>query len=132
MIETSTTWKDTGFDCDHCGGELLKRTDHETGRPDTICYQCGTCGCQWSLDGDMLRIGSAETCKAAQRARTTPNLPTWLNTISRWLWILLAVVAGLALLRFGGVVMLRLLLPLALLGVLGFLLYRHGRDQEWW
>ncbi len=66
MIETNTKWKDSGFDCDHCGGEILERTDRETGQADFICYQCRECGCQWTLSGDVLRVGSGTHCKAAQ------------------------------------------------------------------
>ena len=83
MIKTSTDWEDSGFDCDHCGGEILKRTDHETGRADFISYQCAKCGCQWAEGGDVLRIGHGAYCRSAQRRRmqqqqetiTPPELP---------------------------------------------------------
>jgi len=34
VIVTSTEWADAGYDCDHCGGRILRRTDHETGLRD--------------------------------------------------------------------------------------------------
>ena len=33
-IETITLWEDAGYDCDHCGGRILRRTDRETGLRD--------------------------------------------------------------------------------------------------
>jgi predicted RNA-binding Zn-ribbon protein involved in translation (DUF1610 family) len=137
-IETETTWQDSGFDCDHCGGEILERTDSETGRPDRTCYQCRACGCQWSLDGRVLRIGDGPHCKAAAREREGAaafdlgRLAEWANKISRHLWILLAIIAGAVLLRFGGGIVLRYLLPVILLAVGAYLLLRYGQKQKWW
>ncbi len=138
MIETETTWKDSGFDCDHCGGEILKRTDRETGRPDISCYQCKECGCQWSMDGDLERVGGGPYCKAAAReqgetaAVDMGRLADWVNKLSKNLWILLAVVAGIVLLRFGGGIVIRYVLPLVIIGVGGYFLVRYGRAQSWW
>jgi predicted RNA-binding Zn-ribbon protein involved in translation (DUF1610 family) len=100
MIETSTDWEDSGFDCDHCGGEILKRIDHETGRADQISYQCRECGCQWAIGGDVIRIGEGTYCQAAARARHKqsepvglPEIPVdleqWSGLLSKSLWILL-------------------------------------------
>jgi hypothetical protein len=139
MIETRTTWKDSGFDCDHCGGEIYERTDHETGRPDQVCFQCRACGCQWSPDGDVLRIGDGPYCKAAARRRMPESsefdvgdLTNWANKLSKNLWILLAVIAGAILLRFGGGIVVRYLLPVILLGGAAYVLLHYGRKQEWW
>lgn len=144
MIETSTDWEDSGFDCDHCGGEILKRTDHETGRPDYISYQCAKCGCQWAVGGDVLRIGDGTYCQSAQRRRmqqqqetiTPPELPVelnqWAGVLSKSLWILLAVVAAVLLLRFGGAIVMRLMLPFLVIAVGAYFLVRYGRTQSWW
>ncbi|MFN2135299.1 MAG: hypothetical protein ACK2UK_05050 [Candidatus Promineifilaceae bacterium] len=138
MIQTDTTWEDTGFDCLHCGGELLKRTDRETGLPDQVCYQCRECGCQWSLDGDIIRIGTGEYCKAAARRETSSSTPDmsdladWAGMLSRSLWILLAIIAGFFLLRFGGGLVVRYVLPLIGLGIGAYVLLRYGRKQRWW
>ena len=138
MIETETTWKDSGFDCDHCGGEILQRTDYETGQPDFTCYQCRNCGCQWTLAGDMLRVGNGPYCKAAAREREPSpavdigELTDWVNKLSKNLWILLAIIAGVILLRFGGGVVVRYLFPVILLLVGGYVLLRYGQKQSWW
>lgn len=143
MIETSTDWEDSGFDCDHCGGEILKRIDHETGRPDQISYQCAECGCQWAIGGDILRVGNGTYCMAAQRQRNKQQEPTklpelpadlneWAGLLSKSLWILIAVIAGVILLRFGGAMVVRLLLPVAVIGVGAYFLVRYGRTQSWW
>lgn len=138
MIETHTTWEDSGFDCEHCGGEILKRTDHETGLPDHTCYQCRECGCQWSLNGDLERVGSGTYCKAAAREQGEESgidvgeLTDWVNKLSKNLWILLAIIAGVILMRFGGAIVLRYVAPVVLLGVGAYFLLRYGRTQEWW
>lgn len=138
MIETETTWEDSGFDCDHCGGEILKRTDHETGLPDHTCFQCRACGCQWALSGELERVGKGTYCKAAARQSGEAesfdlgDLADLANKLSKNLWILLAIIAGVLLLRFGGVIVLRYVLPVILLGVGAYLLLRYGRTQSWW
>lgn len=132
MIETSTTWKDSGYDCDHCGGKIMTRIDHETGQPDLIRYQCEECGCLWSESGEVERVGSGEYCKAAQRARDGRSEPEWTRLLSRSLWILLALIAGVILLRFGGGLVLRFVLPLVLLGGAAYLLFRYGQQRMWW
>ena len=143
MIETSTDWEDSGFDCDHCGGEILKRIDYETNRPDRISFQCAECGCQWAIGGDILRIGTGTNCAAAQRQRhkeqetsNLPNIPVdlnqWTGLLSKSLWILLAVIAAVILLRFGGAIVIRLILPIAVVAVGVYLLVRYGRAQSWW
>jgi len=143
MIDTSTIWKDSGFDCDHCGGEILERTDQESGQADFVCFQCRECGCQWTVGGDVLRIGSGTHCKAAQRERQKQNEPGplsdipvdlnhWAGLLSRSLWVLLALIGGAILLRFGGGVVLRYLLPLIIIGGVGYFLIRYGKTQSWW
>ena len=132
MIETETRWEDSGFDCEHCGGEILLRTDIETGRADFQCYQCKECACQWLLSGDLHRIGDGAQCKKAAKASEAEGEVHWVDRLSRSLWILLGIIAGVMLLRFGGGLVFRLLLPLIALGVLGYVLVRYGRTQEWW
>lgn len=131
-ISTETTWEDSGYDCDHCGGEILLRTDRETGQPDAVCYQCRECGCQWTLSGDVQRVGSLSNCRTAYKDRVDTPPVNWQDLLSRRLWVILALVAGVVLLRFGGGAALRFLLPLLLIGVAAFLLVRYGRTQMWW
>lgn len=131
MIETGTTWDDTGFDCDHCGGRILQRTDRESGRADVSCYQCEVCGCQWSLDNKPIRTGYKVACRVAQRAREDQNTSEEDN-YSKWILVGFVVLAALFLLRFGGGVAVRILLPLIVVGIGAFFLIRYGRQQEWW
>lgn len=133
QIETSTTWKDSGYDCDHCGGRILKRTDHETGQPDQKCYQCESCGCQWTLSNHPLRVGTLPICRSAQGDREAEATSiNKLEPATRWLLIALAGMLVLALTRFGGGAALRVLIPLAIVGGLVFLFSRLGKRQDWW
>lgn len=132
-IETSTVWDDTGYDCDHCGGRILKRTDRETGVADRSCFQCEQCGCQWTLENKPLRVGRTPACRAAQRQRAAEADP--IAPYSRWLLLALGLVVTFGLLRFGGGVIVRLVVPAAVAAatiVAAYLLVRHGRQQGWW
>lgn len=130
MIETRTTWEDTGYDCDHCGGRILKRTDHESGQPDRPCFQCEQCSCQWTLDHHPLRVGSFRACRKAQKARSDEGETT--DPYSRWVLIGLGIFVGLFLLRFGGATAIRLILPVAVAALVLYGLARFGRSQDWW
>lgn len=125
-IETSTLWEDAGYDCDHCGGRILRRTDRETGLRDRVCFQCEQCSCQWTLERRPLRVGKTPACRAAQRERAA-DVEAVGPPYARWLLIALGVVVVFGLLRFGGGVALRAALPLLLLaaGVLAFRYYRR-------
>ena len=130
MVETNTNWEDSGYDCQLCGVKIFKRTDIETGRPAKICYQ-GEHGCQWALGGELQRVGNHPDCQRLQRQQqeieSSPTVP-----IPNWIWAVVAVVFLLTVLRFGGIVALRFLVPIALAGVAVFYLIRIGRDRQWW
>ncbi len=130
MIEIETTWKDTGYDCDHCGGLVLQRTDVEAGQPKRVCYQCKMCGCQWHINGDVLRIGSGANCRQAQRARMGEKTADD-RMARRFVWVL-ALVALLLIVRFGGFMALRLLIPLAFAVLILIALTRFAREKGWW
>lgn len=130
MIETRTTWKDSGYDCDHCGGKILLRTDFETGQPRQECYQCEVCGCQWRLNGDVLRIGSGSECNTAQGARAEESEDDY--RLTRRFVIGLGVVAFLLVARYGGLAALRFLIPVALAIVILIALTRFAREKGWW
>lgn len=136
MIETETTWEDSGYDCDHCGGVILKRIDRESGLPDRVRYQCRECSCQWELDGRLTRAGTGRFCKAVEQAGTggfdAADVTQWVNLLSRNLWILLAIIAGVFFLRFSGGLVARYLLPALLVGVGVYALVRYGQRQQWW
>jgi len=134
MIDTGTSWKDSGYDCDHCGGEIAERTDHESGQPDRICFQCKKCGCQWTPAGAVLRVGSKRGCRAAQKERVGTKPLDFL--LSPRVLVILGILLLAAVARFGGFAALfsltRLLLPLGLVAIIVLSVVRFGREQEWW
>lgn len=130
MIETHTSWEDTGFDCDHCGGRILKRTDHESGQRDRTCYQCEKCSCQWTLAHEPLRVGTLSSCRKAQRERVAVSETT--DPYARWVLIGLGILVTLFLLRFGGGFAVRYLFPLIVAAAGIYILIRFGRVRDWW
>lgn len=132
MIETKTTWEDSGYDCDHCGGQIFQRTDYETGQAPRICYQCRACGCQWTMDGSLQRIGSLASCKVAGRRRVRAEDDGSGLNVPRWLWMVAVVLFFLVAIRFGGLAALRFLVPLALGALAVRYAYQLGREREWW
>ena len=133
MVETKTTWNDSGYDCDHCGGQILKRTDSETGRPVRVCYQCQQCGCQWQLDGDVLRIGTMHICRRAQRVQARNQAEEQVNP--RQVWLVIGIV-GLVLLGIiflgGGLVAIRFLIPVTIALFVFWAVYQMGKERMWW
>lgn len=128
MIETKTTWKDSGYDCNHCGGQILERTDRETGQPAQVCYQCQMCGCQWELSGDILRVGHMTSChRAVKTQETMPIIPARLRLI----FIIVGLVL-LGLIYFGGLVAVRYLIPMVITVFVFRALYLLGKERMWW
>ena len=135
--EQRTHLEDSGYDCDHCGGEILVVRDMVSGRPMQGYYRCQSCGCEWTLKGDVLHIGTRRGCKASQRKRMGGGgfqLPE-ISEISVWrraALIIGGVILFLVLLRFGGLMLFRFLLPVIVIGFLIYLVFKMGREQEWW
>ena len=129
MIKTHTEWEDSGYDCDHCGGQVLKRTDYETGQPTRSCYQCEVCGCQWTTDGRILRLGHGRSCRAAQQERIDNSRQ---STGARTLFIVLGVVAILILTPLRGLLTLHWIVPFVIGTFVILTLIRLGRQQHWW
>ncbi|MCP4423541.1 MAG: hypothetical protein GY803_03520 [Chloroflexi bacterium] len=127
MFETKTTWQDSGHDCEHCGGEVLKRTDGLPNGVIDVFLQCRDCGCQWAEDGEWLRVGNGRSCQTAHRQQTNPA-----GWASRRLFIALGVLLLLVIARLGGMGALRYLLPLAIAGLVAWTVMRLGREFEWW
>jgi len=127
MIETKTTWEDSGYDCEHCGGEVLRRTMTLPDGVAEVLFQCRACGCQWLPGGKRVRVGDGRYCQPEREQDTTPH-----NDISRRLFIWLGVGLLLIVARMGGLAALELLLPLVGLGLLGWTVWRMGREFEWW
>ncbi len=132
MIETKTTWNDSGYDCDHCGGQILERTDIETGQPAQVCYQCQVCGCQWQLDGDVLRVGNLNSCQRAQRIRAKSQAREQLNPNQLRLTVAIALLVLLGIVYFGGLWAVRFLIPVAIALFVFRAVYQMGKEHMWW
>lgn len=127
MFETKTTWEDSGHDCNHCGGEVLKRTEQMPDGRTAVSLQCRECACQWALDGTWLKVGNGRACRAAQReSEGNPGLA------SRRLLTIFGVGLLLVIARYGGIGLLRYLIPLTILGFVSWTIYKSGRELHLW
>ena len=128
MTRRDITWEDSGFDCDHCGGEILKRS-HITIPEREQYFQCNQCGCRWSVGGDIIRVGGGPFCQHQGYQR--PSLPT-----DKRIWGAVIIAALLLILfRFGFAAMftlVRFLIPLGILILIGMAIYWVGRQQGFW
>ncbi len=132
MIETKSSFKDSGYDCDHCGGQVLVRTDKETGRAAQQCYQCELCGCQWELSGDVLRVGQNVSCKQAQRQRTAEREEVEILPFSPIFLVVGLVILLVLLILMGGIVAIRFMIPITITAVVVYAVYRLGKEKMWW
>lgn len=135
MAKSRTIVEDSGFDCDHCGGVIYRHTKPMKKEPARVFYQCRTCGCQWTPEGEALRVGGGEYCEAAMRERMPhrKTLVSVLNRFSRGAWIAIAVGLGLVFFRFGSLItVVRVILPVLVLVVILYFLVRYGRSHQWW
>ena len=129
MIQTRTTWDDSGRDCDHCGGMILQRTDYETRQPPRVRYQCEECGCLWSKEGVLQRSGRLSQCPAAVDNRySNPflNIPERYWQIFFWGLIISLVLFFIV--RFFGPALVFQLIFLTIVGALiYYLIYSYIR-----
>jgi len=79
---------------------------------------------------EPLRVGGKPSCRAAQRRRQSQSRAD--DPYSRWLLLALAAIALLLLVRFGGAVVLRAAIPVALAGLAVYAIGRYGRREGWW
>lgn len=132
MTRRDIKWEDSGFDCDHCGGEILKRT-HQTIPEKEQYFQCSQCGCRWSVGGDIIRVGDSPHCQHTGYQR--PSLPQdkriWWAVAAIGFLLLFFRFGGMAILGFG-VALVRFLIPLGILVLIGMAIYWLGRQQGFW
>ena len=132
MIETETTWNDSGYDCDHCGGQIFERRDQVTGQPARVCYQCKMCGCQWQLSGDVLRVGNMNSCQRAQEGRERSPQYERFSTTQMRLAVGGTILLLLGIIYWGGLVAIRFLIPVSIALLVMWSIYWEGKERMWW
>jgi hypothetical protein len=141
MSVEQDAWIDSGSDCDHCGGELLRLAAKRPLLPNDPYYRCRACGCEWTQRQEIVRLGDGPHCHLAQGQRPNPSSPAsppdWLARLKetpRWLLFVAVGLLLLLALRFAAFsfILLRLLIPLAVIGLVLYLVHRFGQEQRWW
>lgn len=130
--------KDTGRDCPYCGG-VIYRVENETGNVKTAFHSCKMCGARWSDSWSLTSPGNRSFTsgigRAPRKKETTSSTPSfdWRSiNIPSWGWIVIVLLGALFLLRIGALAFLNLLLlPLTLI-ILGYIVFRIGKEQRWW
>ncbi len=129
MVEVETTFSDSGYDCDHCGGQVLLRTDKETGQPVRVCYQCQECGCQWSRQGEVLRVGRMSSCHEALKEREKIHSESNFPALTPILITISVVILILMLISLGSLVAVRFLIPIAIAIFVGWKIYELVKEK---
>jgi hypothetical protein len=140
MSVNKDAWIDSGQDCDHCGGEMLRLAAKRPLHPNDPYYRCRACGCEWTQRREIVRLGDGRHCYLAkgQRPKPTQSDPAdWLARLREtpgWLRVTAVVLLILLALRFAAFsfMLLRLAIPLAIIGLALFLVHRFGQQQRWW
>ena len=79
----------------------------------------------------MQRVGKSASCRFAQRRRAVEEDSGGVQ-LPKWAWAVLLGLFVLMIARFGGLVALRFLVPIALAGFAISYAFRLGREKEWW
>ena len=79
------------------------------------------------MDGKLLKVGNGRACKVAHRE--SEGEP---GQASRRLMTILGVGLLLVLARYGGIGLLRYLIPLAVLGAVAWTVHKVGKEFHWW
>ena len=131
MAKQNIDWQDSGYDCEHCGGEILAGSE-KTVLKQAKVFQCNKCGCRWSSGGKLLEIGNGPFCAAHSSAESKP-------IDKRYWWIGGVALVSLLFFRFGGALiftvgasLIRLLIPLGILVLIGMLVFHLGRQMGFW
>lgn len=129
-METRSQWEDTGYDCNFCGGQIFKRTDQEPTGLKSSYYQCELCGAQWSMTNQLIREGD----RMPQRGTRPPAGRTEGRQVASWVWLVLGFGAMFLLMRASvvGALLVRFLIPVLFALVVSLVLFRLGREMEWW
>ncbi|HSH04070.1 MAG TPA: hypothetical protein VLL52_16260 [Anaerolineae bacterium] len=131
MSELRSSWKDSGYDCDHCGGQIFERTDEGLMLAPHVYHQCRLCGCQWSLKHELIRLGTKDSCREQSRAVVGGAEQDNWKILG---WVLGAIVLLFVFTRIGFILglVVRFAIPILFVGLIAVVFYRLGRAEEWW
>ncbi len=133
--------KDTGRDCPYCGG-VIYRVENETGNVKTAFHNCKVCGARWSDSWSLTSPGNSKYARKqsyreepAERSFPTFSWPSFdLSTsgIPSWGWIMIVIVGAYFLIRIGVASFINFLIAPLMVIILGYIVYRIGKEQRWW
>ncbi|MFT5193109.1 MAG: hypothetical protein ACI9EW_001179 [Cellvibrionaceae bacterium] len=130
--------KDTGRDCPYCGG-VIYRVEDESSKVKTVFHSCKMCGAKWSDGWSLTSSGNRSVSKDAAQSRgksdirqSSPSFDWQSINIPTWGWIIIVLVGAFILVRLGALAFLNVLLVPLTIAILGYIIFRTGKDQGWW
>ena len=137
--------KDTGRDCPYCGG-VIYRVENDNGNVTTAFHNCRMCGARWSDNWSLTSPGNSgfstrKSFRGRNEAESESREPFKINWpsfdlsqsgIPSWGWILIVVVGAYILIRIGFASLLNFLSAPLMVIILGYIVFKIGKEQRWW
>ncbi len=134
--------KDTGRDCPYCGG-VIYRVESDNSKVTTAFHNCKVCGARWSDSWSLTSPGNSRYARKRPYREEEPaerSLPSfsWPSfdlssvNIPPWGWMLIVIVGAYALIRVGFASFLNFLIAPLMVIILGYIVFRIGKEQRWW
>lgn len=131
-MQTTVNWEDTGKDCQYCGGQIFRRTERDLNNNLQVRFQCRTCNARGRSNWELSHAGDESKQQRPPVPAASTRLGDRVESIPTWAKVVFALLLAAILIRFGGLAIIRPLIPIAILAVVIFFIYRLGREQEWW
>lgn len=128
--------RDTGKDCPYCGGVIYAHVTKTPSEERTEYHNCKMCGANWSPDWSLTRLSNVRTTKKPrERFKANPVLTrrrVSASQVPSWMWMVIVIVAALLLVRLGIFALFGPLLMVMTIFILGYIVFRIGKEQRWW
>ncbi|MEZ4594648.1 MAG: hypothetical protein R3D55_26410 [Chloroflexota bacterium] len=84
------------------------------------------------MSGEILRIGSKNSCRRAQRVRATSQSQTTINPFKLRIIVVSTLLFLGMMIYFGGLTAVRFLVPIGIAVFVLWTVYKMGKERMWW
>lgn len=128
--------KDTGKDCPNCGGVIYAHVQKSGSSEKVEFHSCKMCGAHWTDDWTPTRPGRMQVGRQQERYKVKPVLTKRnfrLNQMPGWVWMVAVILIALIVMRLPVLLgLINWVFGLLTLVILGYIVYRIGKEQRWW